>query len=278
MLQQSLHLPCQRLECCNVPHPSDGQRHPAMWGALLVRHWPGAGRASLSIEQQPQGLFLVWSAAMGLALLAAVLLWQQRAWHRLLQADPTGLTLVILAVLLCGSLWAGQRAWRLGLQWQALQDWQAHAGSAGPSGGVGGAEGAGGAGSWAAEHVQGRCRGGDASVLQQLLAEQAHGPHEMAWWFNGIQLKLGLLGKVIGFSMLALELGRMEAFDPQHSAQLLKSLTGGLGVALLTTLTGLAGNILLGLQLMRLDRFADLLVAQTLALGERQVHNGSERV
>ena len=92
----------------------------------------------------------------------------------------------------------------------------------------------------------------------------------MAWWFNGIHLKLGLLGKVIGFSILALELGQMEGFDPQQSAHMLKSLTGGLGIALLTTITGLAGNILLGLQLMRIDRFADALVAETLRLGEQR--------
>jgi biopolymer transport protein ExbB/TolQ len=60
----------------------------------------------------------------------------------------------------------------------------------------------------------------------------------------------------------------MDGFDPQQSAQMLKSLTGGLGIALLTTITGLAANILLGLQLMRIDRFADGLVAEILSRGE----------
>ena len=91
----------------------------------------------------------------------------------------------------------------------------------------------------------------------------------MAWWINGIQLKLGLLGKVIGFSILALQLGQMDSFDPSQSARLLKNLTGGLGIALLTTMTGLAGNILLCLQLMRLDRFADALMADTLSASLR---------
>ncbi|MNR62886.1 hypothetical protein D3C85_1850250 [compost metagenome] len=59
----------------------------------------------------------------------------------------------------------------------------------------------------------------------------------------------------------------MDSFDASQSSLLLKNLTGGLGIALLTTVTGLAGNILLGLQLMRLDRFADALVADTLAAG-----------
>jgi biopolymer transport protein ExbB/TolQ len=66
---------------------------------------------------------------------------------------------------------------------------------------------------------------------------------------------------VIGFSVLALQIGRIENFDPSQSQELLKSLTQGLGIALLTTMVGLVGNILLGLQLTRLDRYADAIVA-----------------
>jgi hypothetical protein len=125
-------------------------------------------------------------------------------------------------------------------------------------------------GGWSGAFLRGCARrGADRSTWQQVLGEQAHGPHEMAWWLNGIQLKLGLLGKVIGFSILALQLGQMDSFDPSQSARLLKNLTGGLGIALLTTMTGLSGNILLGLQLMRLDRFADALVADALLAAEQ---------
>jgi biopolymer transport protein ExbB/TolQ len=66
---------------------------------------------------------------------------------------------------------------------------------------------------------------------------------------------------VIGFSMLALQIGQIQNFDPAQSQELLKSLTAGLGVALLTTMVGLVGNIVLGLQLTRLDRYADRIVA-----------------
>jgi hypothetical protein len=101
----------------------------------------------------------------------------------------------------------------------------------------------------------------DRAAPLDLLLENTHGSHGTAWWVNGIQLKLGLLGKVIGFSILALEIGQLQSFDPAQSQDLLKSLTLGLGVALLTTMVGLVGNILLGLQLTRLDRYADELVA-----------------
>ena len=218
-----------------------------MFGALLVRRLPVAGRPMLNIERAEQGLFLIWLAYVGLLVFAAWLLWQAGAWHRLVEADPTHLTLVIIFLFIGCSLWAGHRAWLLGLQRSALDRGQAQG--------------------WSGEFLQGTAQPGvDRAAWLQVLGEHAHGPHEMAWWLNGIQLKLGLLGKVIGFSILALQLGQMESFDPSQSAQLLKSLTGGLGIALLTTVTGLTGNILLGLQLMRLDRFADALVADALAL------------
>ena len=215
-----------------------------MFGALLVRRLPGAARPTLNIERAEQGLFLLWLAYMGLLVLAAWLLWNAGAWHRLMAADPTRLTLVIVLLFVGCSLWAGRRAWLLGQQRRALD-----AGALDPA-------------AWSAAFL----RSADRSNALLVLGERAHGPHEMAWWLNGIQLKLGLLGKVIGFSILALDLGQMQGFDPSQSAQLLKSLTGGLGIALLTTVTGLTGNILLGLQLMRLDRFADALVADALAL------------
>ena len=104
----------------------------------------------------------------------------------------------------------------------------------------------------------------DETAPLDLLLERTHGPHSTAWWVNAIQLKpglLGLLGKVIGFSILALQIGQIQNFDPVQAQDLLKSLTTGLGVALLTTMVGLVGNILLGVQLNRLDRFADELVA-----------------
>lgn len=225
-----------------------------MLGAAVVRHVPGVRRAPTRLEQADRGLFLLWLAYMGVLVFGAYLLWVAGAWHRLVQADPTRLTLVIVALFVGCSLWAGRRAWVLGQQRQQLDKLREEGLSAGAG--------------WAGEFLQHAGRPGQpADIAVQLLGERAHGPHEMAWWLNGIQLKLGLLGKVIGFSVLALQLGQVESFDPSQSSRLLRDLTGGLGIALLTTVTGLTGNILLGLQLMRLDRFADVLVADALAAG-----------
>jgi len=225
--------------------------HHRMLGAAVVSHLPGLQRSPFALERAERGLFLLWLAYMGLLAFGAHLLWRAGAWHRLIEADPTGLTALITLLFVGCSLWAGRRAWVLGEQRLALDRWLAS--------GQRSAD-------WSDEYRSGCAPAqADRGTWLQVLGERAHGPHEMAWWLNGIQLKLGLLGKVIGFSILALQLGDVQSFDASQSSQLLKNLTGGLGIALLTTVTGLTGNILLGLQLMRLDRFADALVADVIA-------------
>ncbi len=206
------------------------------------------GRSSLNIEP----LWFEWLALVGLFAFASWLLGLQGVWLLLLRSDPTGITLVIIVVFAGATLWTGARSRELAQQRLALE----RAAALGlpamlevPS--------------WAAEYWGALAAAPrDSGAPLDLLLERTHGPHSTAWWVNGIQIKLGLLGKVIGFSILALQIGQMQGFDASQSQDLLRSLTMGLGVALLTTMVGLVGNILLGLQLTRLDRFADQLVTQ----------------
>jgi hypothetical protein len=197
-------------------------------------------------------IWLEWAALAGLFAFATWLLGGRGVWGLLLASDPTGLTLVIIVVFATATIWCGVRARELQRQRRELE--------AARAGGT--------ASGWAADYWAAlRAAPRDASAPLDLLLERTHGPHHTAWWVNGIQLKLGLLGKVIGFSMLAIEIGQIQNFDATQSQELLRSLTTGLGVALLTTMVGLVGNILLGLQLTRLDRFADAIVADAQAHG-----------
>ena len=185
-------------------------------------------------------LWLEWLALGGVLGFATWLLGVRGVWGLLLRSDPTGITLVIIVVFATATLWCGARSRVLQQQRVAL----------------GRREG------WAADYCEALAGpAADSATALDLLLERSHGPHGTAWWVNGIQLKLGLLGKVIGFSILALNIGSAQSFDASQSQELLRSLTTGLGVALLTTMVGLVGNILLGVQLPRLDRFADELAA-----------------
>ena len=188
-------------------------------------------------------LALEWLALAGLFVFATWLLGVRGVWALLLSSDPTGITAVIIVIFFAATLWCGARARVLQRERAAVHDDSR-------------------SDSWAAEYLRARAGGQcDVALAGDLLFERSHAPHGTAWWVNGILLKLGLLGKVIGFSILALQIGQLQNFDPAQSQDLLRSLTTGLGVALLTTMVGLVGNILLGLQLTRLDRFADALAA-----------------
>ena len=197
-------------------------------------------------DAPPEPLWFEWLALGGMLAFGAWLLGVRGVWAMLLSSDPTGLTLMITLVFIASTLWCGARGRELQRQRTLLEELRRGRRHEG----------------WAADYLQAIAAAPrDVDAPLDLLTEMTHGPHGTAWWVNGIQLKLGLLGKVIGFSVLALQIGHMQNFDPNQTQDLLKSLTAGLGIALLTTMVGLVGNILLGLQLTRLDRYADLLVA-----------------
>jgi len=231
-------------------------------GAGMARAENGLSRPAPFVEP----IWFEWLTLAGLLLFAGWLLGVEGVWALLLKSDPTGITVVITLIFTGGTFWCGARARELARQREALS-------AALRRGNQFTAEDG-----WAAEYwVALKSTPLDTGAPVDLLLERSHGTHATAWWVNGIQLKLGLLGKVIGFSILALQIGEIQSFDPSEAQDLLKSLTAGLGVALLTTMVGLVGNILLGLQLTRLDRFADDIVSRAQMHGMAIVAASSER-
>jgi hypothetical protein len=227
-------------------------------------------RATISPVSGADRLFLQWLCFVGLLLFASFLMWRANIWGVLVAADPTGITLMIIAVFAGSTLWVGMRAWALMHERQSLDAWKlaanTDASSTLPDNGATAVHSY-----FSALLDKSRRRDYDNAQLTEVLAERLHGPSESAWWVNGIQIKLGLLGKVIGFSILAIEISQIQNFDPSQSQTLLKTLTGGLGIALLTTAVGLVANMLLGVQLVRLDRCGDGILADSLELAETQL-------
>lgn len=185
-----------------------------------------------------QRMFWAWAAQAGLALFTAWWLQVRGLWRALVEGDPSGISLGIVGLSAIVTLWCGLRANRL--QQQAL------AGSG-----------------WRRQYHADHARSPD--VAAQLLSERTHGPHETAWWFAATAIKLGLLGTVVGFIVMATQIGRMPSFDLDQVQNLLKQMTQGMAIALYTTLVGLIANLWLGLQLLLLDRTADRLAADILA-------------
>jgi MotA/TolQ/ExbB proton channel family len=195
-------------------------------------------------------VFLHWLVLMGVLVFVGVVMWWRGAWQALNTADPTGITQLITLVFFVALLWCGARAWTLRNEMHALN-------RSIPA-----------AQNWASEYLFSlKNPGADRDALAELLTEKASGSHETAWWFNGLLLKLGLLGTVVGFILMAFTVANFDAFDVEKAQVLLRNMTRGMGVALLTTLVGLIGNMILGWQLLQLDRTADALVSQTVKKG-----------
>ena len=196
-------------------------------------------RRHAHIEALAQRVFWSWASAAGVALFTAWWLQTHGWWRQLIDGDPSGISvgIVLLSVVVTG--WCGQRAWVLQQQAAPASAWRQ---------------------AYAIERAQ------HADTAGQLLAERSHGPHETAWWFAAAAIKLGLLGTVVGFIVMAAQIGRMPSFDLDQVQNLLKQMTAGMAIALYTTLVGLIANLWLGLQLLLLDRLADRIAADVLAV------------
>jgi hypothetical protein len=201
---------------------------------------PRQGRRPRPLSASAQSLFWAWALQAVLALFLGWWLLQRGVWAALVDGDPSRISLVIVALAVVLTLWCGRRAWVL----------QAEAA-------------AGGQGAWAQAYAQQRAAG--LADAQALLSERTHGPHETAWWFAAAAIKLGLLGTVVGFIVMASQLGQSKVFELAEVQLLLKQMTSGMAIALYTTLAGLVANLWLGLQLLLLDRLADQVAAAILA-------------
>jgi biopolymer transport protein ExbB/TolQ len=73
---------------------------------------------------------------------------------------------------------------------------------------------------------------------------------------------------VIGFIYMLGSISQVTSVDIQALQQLLSNMSGGMRIALYTTLTGLGGGILLGLQYRLLDQAVDRLMAEIIELSE----------
>ena len=241
-------------------------------------------------SQPRHALFLRWLVLAGLMGFGAWMSWDMGLLQRLLLADQTRIGVLITLLFVLGSAHCAVRSWFLSVQQEALESLVCHAAEGrlevrdgrlfaareplAPSL----------AGSYLAGAVsRGEAPGNhpepDQQLLAQVMAEQARGQHEAGWFVASSLVKLGLLGTVIGFLLMLAPVTTLESFDQSQIQHLLRQMTVGMGVALSTTLFGLVGTILLGIQYLLVDRASDRLVAQTVHfadafLGARRAGDG----
>lgn len=203
----------------------------------------------------------------------------------MIASDRSSLSAVILAFFLLFSAIAGWRAWRLGRELQATFDLSQRA--RGPATileltgqSVIRVAGASETTSIAHQHLaflaekyrhQGSITGQDL-LLDRLEVSLRRG-HQTGWFVADLMIRLGLLGTVIGFIFMLSSIATVENVDLHTMQQLLSNMSGGMRIALYTTLAGLSAGILLGFQYQLLDQAADHLLAEIIELSE--VHAAS---
>ena len=89
--------------------------------------------------------------------------------------------------------------------------------------------------------------------LLKILEDELSNRHALGHMISDILLKLGLTGTVVGFILMLLPIGDMKDFDPEKIQPLLSSMSGGMAVALYTTLSGLVTSTVLKFQYFLLD-------------------------
>jgi hypothetical protein len=226
------------------------------------------------------GVFYRWLVFFGLALFGAFAAHQNGLAARLLTDDASHISAIILVLLLLASLHAGARALKLGREICAAQRISERARS-GADLFLPDQDGSAVLGTpdlppgHARDHLlllatkthrQGRL--GSQELLLERLENVLGRGHETGWFIADLMIRLGLLGTVIGFIVMLGSVAGVSSVDLQTLQQLLTGMSGGMRIALYTTLTGLGAGILLGFQYRMLDAAVDRLMAETIELAE----------
>lgn len=107
--------------------------------------------------------------------------------------------------------------------------------------------------------------GAGRQVLTQAFAASLRAPARTGLYAADLLYKLGMLGTVIGFVFMLGSMDELQAVDPDSLRNALQQMTGGMAIALLTTIAGLVCGILLRIEF----NIADALAADVLRIAVR---------
>lgn len=99
--------------------------------------------------------------------------------------------------------------------------------------------------------------GGASDMLLDAFAAEVTAGHGFGWFIADVLLSLGLLGTVIGFIAMLAPISELESGDQAVLKAALTAMSGGMAIALYTTLAGLIGAVWLKVQGFLLDSGAE---------------------
>ncbi|UJS25485.1 MotA/TolQ/ExbB proton channel family protein [Thiothrix winogradskyi] len=202
-------------------------------------------------------LALHWLWFFGLLLMGLAALWDKGILPWMFATDNTYLCLLMVGIFLLTCLHCGYRSVFLSQQTHALWDWEQ--GKRRDNGAVI---------SRYLRDLQAIANPQEKQLTAELLSAQLRGQHEVGWFITGALIKLGMLGTVIGFVMMLGSMTHLDALDITQVQTLMSQMTQGMKIALNTTIIGLVGSMLLGIQYLMLDRSADKLVLDAVHASE----------
>jgi len=103
----------------------------------------------------------------------------------------------------------------------------------------------------------------------EIHADTLRAPIDLGWFLVDLAIRLGLLGTIIGFILIFTSLSTISLDGAEGLGALLVAMSGGMGTALLTTLSGLIGASFLSVQYLILGRQAESLIALLIRLRNR---------
>ncbi len=113
-----------------------------------------------------------------------------------------------------------------------------------------------------------RDSGGDRDMLLQSLAGHFRVRTRVGTYAADLLYKLGMLGTVIGFVIMLNSMGDLSNFDVETLRGALQKMTGGMAVALLTTIAGLVCGMLLRVQFNIAEALASRIMQSVMRLTE----------
>jgi hypothetical protein len=232
----------------------------------------------------PQGLLLQWLMFIGCLAVIALVLWDLGLIEHVLANDPSYISALIMLITSVACAHVGLRASLLSREFDATERIRERlsAGAAEPlrlAGditGPGGAELPMGVLRDHALNLVRRCNAqgcgpyliGEQAQLLAALETRVKGGHGFGFLVADLMFKLGLVGTVVGFILMLGSVVSLDSVDINVMQGLMIEMSGGMRVALYTTLTGLTAGILLSVQYHYLDWASDQLIADITDISE----------
>jgi hypothetical protein len=110
------------------------------------------------------------------------------------------------------------------------------------------------------QRVQQVSASADKKMLLEVLDTRIRSHYAFSFIVADLMLKLGILGTVIGFILMLGSLSNLNSIDITVMQTLLVEMSGGMKVALFTTLAGLIAGILLNIKFNLVDWAVDHLI------------------